>query len=305
MRMLQSWLTAHFHALQRALRRLLSQPLTTMLSVLVIGIAMLLPLGLYLLFHNVSAAASLINTQPKINVYLTVGATLDEAQALLAPLKKINNVAEVMFVSKDSALAELKRVSSLSDLIQGLESNPLPHAFVIRPQSSEPAVLEAMRQEIAALPRVEAVILAFEWARKLQRFARFAEHVVWLLVLILSVAVMFVTGNTIRLQMLTQRDEIEVSRLIGGTRFFIRRPFLYFGFLQGALAGLIAIAAAIALVSWVSGEVQALGASYGGTFSLTTVSPSLALAVIGLGAALGWLGAFLSVSVYLMRPSGH
>ena len=302
---MKAWLISHGQACRRAIRRLLSQPTVTLLSVLVIGIAITLPLGLFVAFANVSAAASRVNTEPNVNVYLVLNASEQEAREVERKLKSLANVDGVTFISRETALTEMKRVENLSELLSSLETNPLPHAFSIRPKASDSEALAALQKEIAALPKVENVAMDFEWAQKLKRFAAFAEHIVLLLGTLLAAAVVFVTGNTIRLQILTQKDEIEVSQLIGATRRFIRRPFLYFGTVQGLLAGLVAVLAVVAFIWWAGAEVHALTASYGSDFALQTPTWRQSLAVILLSGLLGWLGAFLSVWMYLRRVSNR
>lgn len=302
---MKAWLISHGQACRRAIRRLLSQPTVTLLSVLVIGIAITLPLGLYVTFANVSAAASRVNTEPNVNVYLALNASEQEAREVERKLKLLANVDVVTFISRETALTEMKRVENLSDLLSSLETNPLPHAFSIRPKASDSEALAALQKEIAALPKVEIVAMDFAWAQKLKRFAAFAEHIVLLLGTLLAAAVVFVTGNTIRLQILTQKDEIEVSQLIGATRRFIRRQFLYFGTVQGLLAGLVAVLAVVAFIWWAGAEVHALTASYGSDFALQTPTLRQSLGVILLSGLLGWLGAFLSVWMYLRRVSNR
>ena len=298
---MKAWIAAHVQACERAVKSLLSRPAGTLLSVLVIGIAIALPLGLYMLFTNVAAAASRVNTDPNVNVYLALNANEAEARELERRLRAHANVRTVRFISRESALADLKRIANLADLLASLETNPLPHAFSIQPKSADPAGLADLRREIVAMPKVEHVVMDFEWAQKLKRFASFAERLVMLLGSILALAVVFVTGNTIRLQILTQKDEIEVSQLIGATRRFIRRPFLYFGAIQGLLAGLAAVAAVIGAIAWAGTEVQALTISYGSEFALHSPSLEQAIRVILVSAAMGWLGAFLSVWLHLRR----
>jgi cell division transport system permease protein len=296
---MSAWISSHVQACLRAFKRMLSAPIAALISTLVIGIAIMLPLGLYSLFSNITAAASRLNTEPNVNVYLQVAASNDDAREIEKRLKTIVNVADVKFISRETALTEMKRVASVADLLNGLDSNPLPHAFTLRPRATDTATLEQMRRDITALPKVDAVVMDFEWAKKLKRFATFAERLVMLLGAVLALAVVFVTGNTIRLQILTQKDEIEVSRLIGATKRFVRRPFLYFGALQGALAGGMAVLAMVALTWWAGKEVQALTISYGSDFQLQYATPEQIIGVIAIGAFLGWLGAYLSVSMYL------
>ena len=298
---MKALMTTHAHACERAIKRLISQPMVTFLSVFVIGMAITLPLGLYVMFANINAAASRVNTEPNVNVYLALNASEQETREVEKRLKAMNNVDRVTFISRDAALAEMKRVVNLADLVASLETNPLPHAFSVRPSVSDAAILESLRISIALLPKVENITMDFEWAQKLRRFGTFAERLVLLLGLLLATAVVLVTGNTIRLQILTQKDEIEVSQLIGATRHFIRRPFLYFGALQGLLAGMVAVLAVFAFVWWAGAEVQALTTSYGSSFSLSIPNFKVSLAVLAASASLGWFGAFLSVWLYLWR----
>jgi cell division transport system permease protein len=295
---MRAWLNTHTQALTRALLRMRAQPLATALSIAVIAIAILLPLALYIVFANVTNAASRLNTAPNVNVYLALTATDAEAKDTEKKIRAQGNAASVAFIPRETALAEMKKRANLGDLLAGIDSNPLPHAFAIKPTSTDAATLDAMRRDIAALPKVETVTMDFEWAKKLARFVEFAQRIVFLISAVLAAAVVFVIGNTIRLQMLTQKDEIIVARLIGATRRFVRRPFLYFGALQGVAAGVIAVIAMIGLTYWVGNEVNALAVTYGADFQLRAPTLLQSALVIGAGVFLGWLGAFVSVSMY-------
>ncbi len=296
---MKAWITTHLQALSRALARFADQPLATSLSIAVIAMAILLPLALYVVFANISQAASRLNAEPTVNVYLALAATETDAREIEKKLRANNsNVLNVRFISRDTALIEMKRIANLADLLSGLDNNPLPHAFAIKPKLVDPITLGNMRDEISAIAKVETVTMDFEWAKKLARFVDFVQRIVIFFGLVLAAAVAFVIGNTIRLQMLTQKDEIIVARLIGATRHFVRRPFLYFGALQGALAGLIAVIAVIGLIVWAGAEVNALAASYGADFTLRAPSFLHSAWVILAGSALGWAGAFISVSLY-------
>ncbi len=295
---MRAWITTHVQAIGRALTRFADQPLATSLSIAVIALAILLPLALYVVFANVRDAASRLNTEPSVNVYLALTASDADAKDIEKKLTTIANSHNVRFISRETALTEMKRVTNLADLFTGIDNNPLPHAFAIKPKLLDPATLASMRNEISAIPKVETVTMDFEWAKKLARFIEFAQRIVVLFGLVLAAAVAFVIGNTIRLQMLTQKDEIIVARLIGATRHFVRRPFLYFGAMQGALAGLIAVIVVIGLIVWAGAEVNALAASYGADFTLRAPSFLHSTWVILAGSALGWAGAFISVSLY-------
>lgn len=299
---MRAYFLAHLQAFQRALSRLSFHPATSLLSVLVIGIALTLPLGLYTFLENIVQATSRLDTDPHINVYLSVAASIDDARKVESRLTSNPQVRNVKFVPRDEAFTEMKRATHLADLLSSLDNNPLPHAFTMRPMANDATALEVLRKELLALPKVEYVVMDFEWAQKLARFARFAERLVTLVALILAAAVIFVTGNTIRLQILTQRDEIEVSRLIGATRRFIRRPFLYFGAVQGLMAGLVALAIVGATQRWIGYEMQALTISYAYDFNIYRLSAERSGWILLAATTLGWLGAHISVSLYFRHP---
>lgn len=293
-----SWLNAHTQALLHALARMRRTPLATALSILVIAIAIVLPLTLYGLFSSVSAAAARLNTDPSINIYMALAASDADAAELRRKLTAHALAAEVKFTPREAALADMKRRANLADLLAGLESNPLPHAFSLKPKTSDATALETLRRELAALPKVDAVTMDYEWARKLTRFARLAERIVLLVGVLLATAVVVIVGNTIRLQMLTQKDEIAVARLIGATRRFVRRPFLYFGALQGAVAGILALGAVTLIGTWAGAEVAGLGIAFAQELAPQTPGLMVWASVLAVGAGLGWLGAFLSVGMY-------
>ena len=297
--MISAWLSAHTQACEQALRRLIVQPFVSALSIAVIGIAIMLPLGLYIVFENVKAATARLNTDPNINVYLRIGTRDEEARDVEKRLRALTNSAEIKFISRELALSEMKRIASVAGLLAGLDGNPLPHAFAVRPKFSDPTALAEMRTEISKINAVETVVMDFEWAQKLKRFANFAERVVDVLALILALAVVFVTGNTARLQMLTQKDEIEVSRLIGATNRFIQRPFLYYGAVQGLIAGATAMSAIFCLVWLANRELLSLTSSYAYDFSINFISSQEIVSALLASMTLGWIGAYASVSLYL------
>jgi cell division transport system permease protein len=302
--MISSWLSAHSQAGGRALQRLGAQPLVSVLSIAVIGISIMLPLGLYVFFESVAAATVRFSSEPNVSVYLQVNAKDSDVRVVEKSLNALSNAGSVTFISREAALLEMRQRAGIADFLTNLDSNPLPNAFSVRPKSVDSKVLDEMRIEISAIPMVEFVVMDFEWARKLKRFTTFSKRAVVFMSLVLAVAVIFVTGNTIRLQMLTQREEIEVSRLIGATNRFVKRPFLYFGAMQGLLAGALAILGLTILIWFANIEVHALTSSYDYDFSLNFLSFEQITAVIAVAMALGWTGAFVSVSVYLRnRPA--
>ncbi|NIO42499.1 MAG: ABC transporter permease, partial [Burkholderiales bacterium] len=228
-----NWLFAHVDALLDSLRRLLWQPYATLLNVIVFGIALALPCGFYVGLDNIARFSRQIANEPQLSLYLEVRAEDSDVRAVEQRLANHPAVGEFSFVDRRNALDQLERASGMADVLAELEENPLPHAFIVAGKSADPDLLEALRNEAAQWPKVDHVQLDSEWARKLDAALKVGRLLVTLLAILLSVALVAVTFNTIRLQILTRRDEIEVSKLIGATNHFIRRPFLYLGASQG------------------------------------------------------------------------
>ncbi|MGE0358321.1 MAG: cell division protein FtsX [Burkholderiales bacterium] len=301
---MSAWFRLHRLALADAARRLAAQPFASGLAVAVIALAVALPVLAAALVASVAPATAGFDTDPHVNVFLALEATDEDVRRIEAALKSHPDTASLRFVPRAKALEELKATSHLAELLANLERNPLPHAFSVRTRTSDPARLGAARAAWAALPGVDQVSAEFEWAEKISRWTRFAERALAAFAAVLAAAVLFIVGHLIRLQVLTRRDEIEVSQLIGATAADVRRPFLYHGFLQGLAAGAGALGLAAGVVAWLNAELQALTSSYAYEFKIVFLDPP-AMAGVALGVAmLGIAGAWLSVSRELRQFSG-
>ena len=184
-------------------------------------------------------------------------------------------------------------------MVDNLEHNPLPDAFVVTARANRAQTLERLRDEAQNWPKVAHVQVDSDWARKLEAALRLGRTAVAILGALLAAALVAVTFNTIRLQILTRREEIEVSKLIGATNPFIRRPFLWFGTLQGLAGGLLAWIIVALAVYLLNRDIAALGALYSASFSLTGLSPRDAASLLATASLLGWLGAWLSATRHL------
>ena len=291
----RTWLRLHGHAAADALGRIARAPVASFLSIMVLALAIALPVVAAVGLRSLGAAAASLDTEPHVNVYLELEATDEDARRVERALRTHADAANVRFVPRDQALAELKATTHLAEVLAALDRNPLPHAFTVRVRTSEAARIEALRAEWGRLPRVEQVRADFEWSRQLARWTTFASRIVAVGWALLGVAILFIVGHLIRLQVLTRREEIEVSRLIGATAADVRRPFLYHGFAQGLLAGLGALGAAAALAAWAGSEVQALTSTYATEFKVLFVTASEMALTAGGAAALGLVGAWAAV----------
>lgn len=295
---MRNWLYLHARAIAHALRSLLGQPVGTVLSALVVGIALSLPGGGYLLLDNVAALARGVSGTPEISVFLDTGAKKADAEALEARLKALPELASYRFVARDEALQQLA-ASGLGDVLGGIGDNPLPDAFVLSPRGEDPALFERMASEIGGWPRVAHVQVDSAWVKRLHALLELGQSAVLMLAGLLGFALVIVTFNTIRLQILTQRQEIEISRLLGATDPFIRRPFYWFGGLQGTLGGLVALGTVWLGVQALGPAVAHLAETYGAVFVLSGPGWRAALAIVAFAALLGWLGAVISVRRHL------
>jgi cell division transport system permease protein len=291
---LTAWLRQHRQAFGAALRRLARA--AGLLSALVIGVALALPAGSYALLESLRGLSARLTLEPQVSVFLPLEAKRADADALGARLRADSRVGAVRFVSREEALKELKQVQGISEVVDAIGRNPLPDAFVV---SARVEAVEALAADLGRLPGVAHVQADAAWARRLAALERIGRVGLALLAGLLGAALVAVTFNTIRLQILTQREEIEVSKLIGATDAFIRRPFYYFGLLQGLAGGVFALAIVAGALALLNREVQPLAASYGSAFRFAFPAPGDALAIVLFAAALGWLGAQLSVSRHL------
>jgi cell division transport system permease protein len=284
-----AWLRQHRQALRAALRRL------GVLNALVIGVAVSLPAGGYALLESLRALAGRATLEPQISLFLRPEAKRAEADALGRALRADRRVASVRFVPREEALKQLAAVEGMDDVIASLGRNPLPDAFVVTASGA----LEPLASELAKLPNVAHVQADSAWARRLGALERLGRLALVLLAALLGAGLVAVTFNTIRLQILTQREEIEVAKLIGATDAFIRRPFYYQGLLQGATGGAFALLIVAVLLVLLNSEVRPLADSYGSAFRFAFLSLPAAGAVLAFAGGLGWLGAHLSVSRHL------
>jgi cell division transport system permease protein len=294
-------LAQHSGLLRSVLRRMFASKLAGIFNILVIGIALSLPAGLYALLQNAQGLVAQLSGTPQISLFLSLDASADDISRLRKQLEQHPAVASVEFVARAQALEQLKQSTGLADVIGVLDKNPLPDAFIVYPRQGEAKALDGLRSELAQWPKVEQAQLDSAWAYKLEALLKFGRLAVLILASLLSLALVAITFNTIRLQILTQRDEIEVSKLIGATNGFIRRPFLYFGAIQGLLGGIAAWIIVTASLLLLNRYLVELSQLYASRFVLQPLSPADSLSLLLFSVYLGWLGAWLSVARHLSQ----
>lgn len=292
---MQQWLERHAQTLVGSLGRLWQQPFATLLTVIAIGIALALPACLQVLVQNVRTASGGWNNALDISIYMKTDASLEQAKRVADRIRQRRDVDEVTLVEADAALVEFRRNSGFGEALDALEENPLPHALVVRPGAEHrtPAQVQALTVELKRIDGVDIVQLDTEWVSRFNAILDVIRRGVFLAAGLFALGILVIVGNTIRLDIENRRDEIEVTKLVGGSDAFVRRPFLYTGVWYGLAGGLTAGAIVAIAVAALSAPVQRIAGLYGSSFELQNVGVAGWLALLAGGSALGWLGSFI------------
>lgn len=299
----------HLFALQGALRHLRKAPGSFFLNVLVVAIALTLPFTGLTILQNMKPVANQVSVQPEVSVFLKLDTSPDHAQnfasLIQAALKHHKLTGSVTYISKETALQNLKSKTGLDNVLSTLGSNPLPDSYVITLNNQgdeDPSnVIGQFSDELKNAPEVDVVQLDSEWIKRLSALLHILHVALFFLAIALSTVVIAVVFNTIRLQVMTQYDEIEVSRLFGATDSFIHRPFYYTGALLGLLAGVLAFAFVALALQPLNTAISDFAHLYSSEFALSLPDASTTLLLLLASAALGLVGAKLSVRKHLAK----
>jgi len=299
----KAYLQHHKLTAKDSLLRLLRSPGSSAMTWLVLGIALALPMTLFVSLENVKQLSRVWDQSSQISVYLKKGVLPRAADKLTEGISNLDQVSDAIYISPQQALKEFSAATGLSDVVQGLQSNPLPGVISVVPNlaSQDARAMETLQDKLLLYPQVESVQLDLLWVKRLYQFMELGQRLVWALAALLGLAVLLIIGNTIRLSIESRRDEILVVKLVGGTDAFVRRPFLYTGIWFGLGGGLIAWLLLTAGLYWLSGPVEQLISLYGSEFVLSGLGVEDSLLLIFDGVVLGWLGAWLAVSRHLAR----
>ncbi|MGB7388070.1 MAG: permease-like cell division protein FtsX [Pseudomonas neustonica] len=304
---LRSWLGSHRASARQALHQVRSYPFSSVLTVLVMTIALALPMGLSVLINQVEQLGVNWQKAAQISVYIEDGVSKERQQEQLAAIKTLSGVANAQLLDKELALAEFQQHSGMGDALLQLSYNPLPSVIVVTPSSIEggAAALEPLRDRLAAIDGVEQVQIDLLWVERLAAILSMLERFTGGLGLLLIIALLLVMTNTIRLAIESRREEILVVKLVGGTDAFVRRPFLYIGVLYGLLAGVMAWLLLAAGLAWLNVTVQQVASLYQSDFALIGMPWPDGLTLVMGAMLLGLVGAWLAVGQHVraIEPS--
>ena len=295
------YLLRHAQVALASLGRLARNPASSLMTAAVIGIALALPAGLLTLLDNLQRLSAGWDGGASLSLFLRHEVDADAARALAGRLQGWPEVAKVTLLTPEQALAEFRALSGFGDALDALPENPLPAVLIVQPDGryAGPEAAGALLERLRGLPEVELAQLDLQWVRRFQALMEIGRRGVLVIGALLALAVLLVIGNTIRLDIQNRHEEILVTKLVGGTDAFVRRPFLYGGFWYGLAGGLIAVLLVEAAHLLLAGPVSRLAGLYHSSFSLSGLDPGTAVLLLGLGAGLGLAGSWLAVGRHL------
>ena len=300
---MKQWLNQHKQALRAVVVRMRHNLLATLMMFGVMGVALSLPGVLYVVADNLSRLAGSVQNEPQISLFLKLDIDAETVAAIEQKLKTHPDVAHYQFVSRDAAWEQLQQ--SAQAVATSIDKNPLPDAYFIEPKELKPETVERLLNEMQQWPGVEHAQADAAWIKRLHAVLGLGRNVAAVLGGLLGLALIAIIGNTIRLQILTQREEIEVSQLIGATDRFIRRPFLYAGTLYGLGGGLAAWLLLAGIISLFNYSVTDIAELYAANFTLELPSLAVNLAMIASAVILGWIASYIAVSRALASLQGR
>jgi cell division transport system permease protein len=294
--LLTQWYTHHLQALMIGLGDLLRKPFASLMTLMVIGVAMALPSGLYILLNNLQSINQHWNNKPSLSLYLVKGAPDYQITAMLTDLKRNKNIASVKYVSPKEGLETFKQVTQFKDVLADLNQNPLPGVIVVTPIRSQqsPARLQKLLSHLQQYPQVKIGQLDMAWVKRLYYIITIGERITYSLALLFGIGVLLIIGNTIRLTIQRHHEEMRILKLVGATDAFIRRPMLYRGLLYGFFGGIVAWILVALMLWWLKSPAQSLAQSYNHNLVLSGLTFFSGFAILFGTALLGLLGAWLA-----------
>jgi cell division transport system permease protein len=292
---ISAYFERHAQTFVGSLGRLAQHPIAAFMTMAVIAVALALPLFLSLLLQNARLATGNLNEAFNLSVYMDKKSGAARVQAVAKQLRLKADVTAVKVITADEALAEFRKDSGFGKALDALTDNPLPDTLIVTPSlvASTPEGTQHLRAVIAAIPDVQSVQIDTEWIKRLHAILDIIRQVVLITGGLLAMGIVLIVSNTIRLDILNRRAEIEVMKLVGASDGFARRPFLYSGVWYGLGGGILALILVGAAAQLLAAPIEQLARSYGSVFRLGGLGVRLGAGVLGLAVALAWLGSWL------------
>jgi cell division transport system permease protein len=292
--------------MRRSFQEVLATPTASLMTITVLAVALALPVAFHTTLKNTEQLAANMDKASRITLFLKLGSSAVEVQKLATNLSLRQDIVEIETITPEQGLKDFEERSGFGDSLEYLDKNPLPYVLIVTPSSRYESAenAETLLQEFGKLRLVDKAQLDLEWIKRLQAIMELSRRGIEALNLLFALAVILVVGNTIRLSIHSRKDEIKVVKLVGATNGFIRRPFLYSGIWFGLGGAIMAWLMLIFALKFLQQPVADLARAYGSNFELAGLSWSEGAVVLGIGATLGWLGSWISVSrhIALIEP---
>ena len=299
---LATWLTRRASTSLGALGRLARHPFSSAMIILVIAVTLALPAAINVIVKNVQGISGGWDNALDFSVFLRLDLSASEAEGLGRLIAQRADVEAVEFVSAAQALSEFRAQSGFGAALDQLPDNPLPHTLVVRPSNGNTsASMVLLQEELGNLPEVEHVQVDTEWVRRFHAILDIVRQSVAIGAALLGIAIIVIIGNTIRLDIENRREEIEVTKLIGASNAFVRRPFLWTGFWYGLFGGLMALGLVYYGLFLLQGPVARLAGLYQGNIAIASMDAREAAGVVGIGILLGLFAAWLTATRHMRR----
>lgn len=299
---MQSFFARHVQAGLFSLGRMFEKPLQALLTITVIGISLSLPAVAYVVHSKVEVIASDWSTV-SVSVFCDPSVENPEAKALAAELQAREDILAVRFITKEKAREDFRLRSGFGEAAELVSEDIFPATLVVEPAIQSPTVeqLNLLAASLREYQAVDIVQLDQSWLKKLKYWLDLIELVVALFALLLSVAVIVIVGNTIRLEINNRKDEIEVIKLVGATNAFVRRPFLYMGIWQGFAGSVLTLFVVLIALMFIGQYLDVLAMEYNKSVELGWLELGQLLLILLVGIVVGWLGSWLAVGQHLRR----
>ena len=293
----------HKEAISFSLSRLWQSPVSTWITLAAIAIALSLPASLHLLLKNMKSLTDDKREVPTISLFIKQGISEQQSRDTGQLIEELSDIEKVILVPKDEALADFRTITGFAETLETLDENPLPHVLVVTPQMNlvgDPGVdLKQLANKLENYPIVDLVQMDIEWVQRLRGILRIAERAIMVISVLLALTVLLVIGNTIKLNIENRKEEIEVSRLIGATSSYIRRPFLYSGLWYGLFGGVMSLVFVHFALLFLVSPVNELAQLYGSTFTISGLGIRITLYILLASSILGLVGAWIAVGRHL------
>lgn len=299
---LSIWFVRHMRTGIAAFRRLMRQPFASLMTILVIAVTLALPAAMHLVIKNAQSISATWDNALDFSVYLNTGTSIEEARRLADIIRQRADVERVTLITSDEALVEFREQSGFGDSLDHLTVNPLPHTLVVRPSDNHTEdSMSLLNEELGNLPETDFVQVDTEWVRRFHAILEILQRSIALGSTLLGAAIIVIIGNTIRLDIQNRREEIEVTKLIGASNAFVRRPFLYSGLWYGLGGGLLALALVRYGLFALETPVARLAGLYSSPFNILSLNLAESLSIIGAGMLLGLLGSWIAAARHMRR----